>query len=131
MGNTESKKDREGQQQQPVRVQLNPTEIRLLMSNSEMSREEVIAWHEQFEKAFPCGYISKEQFKDMYKRLFVHGRPEKFAEFAFNAFDQDHNGKITLKEFIISTGFMAKLGAKYEEQSKRLELAFDLFDVWS
>jgi Ca2+-binding EF-hand superfamily protein len=130
MGNFESRKGVAGAPDpEPVHVELNATEIRLLMSNSELSRDDVLAWHKQFEKTFPRGYVTREQFVEIYQKLFTHGRPEKFAEFAFNAFDQDHNGKLTLKEFIISTGFLTRLGSKYEENTKRLELAFDIFDV--
>lgn len=43
---------------------------------------------------FPDGYIREAQFVKIFKELYNHGHPEKFAKFAFSAFDQDHNGKI-------------------------------------
>ncbi len=64
-----------------------------------------------------------------YERIYPIGKPEKFALFAFKAFDDDNSGRISFSEFILSTAFAIKKGSTREEQKGRLEMAFDIFDV--
>ncbi len=61
-------------------------------------------------------------------RSYKHGNPERFAQFAFAAFDKDKSGGISFQEFILSTSFMIKQDSSHESQMRRLELAFSIFD---
>jgi Ca2+-binding EF-hand superfamily protein len=92
---------------------LNEKEVSMLMTNTGLTRPEVEAWHKQFMTEFPSGYIDQKQFVELYKQTYTHGHPEKFAKFAFNAFDHDNSGKtsfIFVKYiFILASSFLPYL----------------------
>ena len=130
---------------------LTDKEIEMIMVNTNLSKEDVLKWHNQFLTEFKDGFINKKEFIDIYKNTYSTGNAQKFALFAFKAFDEDQNGKITFpgkakiifiyqvlilhifkiinKEFILSTSFLMKKNSPREDEQKRLELAFDIFDV--
>jgi Ca2+-binding EF-hand superfamily protein len=81
-----------------VQRDLNEKEIRMLMANTGLSLSEVQAWHKQFMTEFPNGCIDQKQFVQLYKQTYTHGNPDKFAKFAFLAFDDDHTGTISFDE---------------------------------
>ena len=84
-----------------------------------------------FKTEYPNGFRNKSQFLNIYKNLYKEGNPEKFAKFAFAAFDIDHNGKVTFDEFIICSSFLLNQDSNTEHENYRLALAFDIFDVRS
>jgi Ca2+-binding EF-hand superfamily protein len=79
-------------------------------------------------KEFPEGHIDKQVYIEIYKELYSYGHPEKFAQFAFSAFDLDNNGRITFDEFILSTCFLIKDEDDLTNEN-RLNAIFDIFDV--
>ena len=46
----------------------------------------------------PDGELTKEQFVDMYMKIFPGGNAEKFSENVFRIFDTDRSGTIDFKE---------------------------------
>ena len=64
----------------------------------------------------------------MYKKFYTYGNPEKYAKFAFKAFDADNNGKITFSEFLTATAFSINK-SQADDLEKSLEFAFDVYDV--
>ena len=92
MGNKNAKKNATGP--------LNEKEIQILMANTGLSRQQLLDWHRKFLTDYRDGFIDKKEFTTLYKQLYSHGNPAKFAEFAFKAFDDDHkleNFKINKK----------------------------------
>ncbi|CAJ0627456.1 4483_t:CDS:2 [Entrophospora sp. SA101] len=76
-------------------------------SNSKLSEEEIkelqkctYCRYKGFLKDCPTGELDKTEFQKIYKQFFPFGDPSKFADYVFNVFDEDKNGKIDFKEFI-------------------------------
>ena len=53
-----------------------------------------------FLKDCPSGQLDKTEFSRIYKQFFPFGDPGEFADYVFNVFDENKNGKIDFKEFI-------------------------------
>ncbi|CAF1093530.1 unnamed protein product [Brachionus calyciflorus] len=109
-------------------VSLKEKEIELLINNTGLSREEISEWHVQFIKDYPDGLIDLVEFTNLYKKFYKIGNPEKYAKFAFKAFDNDNNGRITFSEFLVATSFSINAN-KNDDAQKSLEFAFDIYDV--
>jgi Ca2+-binding EF-hand superfamily protein len=109
--------------------ELTEHEINMLAKTSGATREELHEWYKRFLADHPKGTIDESQFVELYKKTFTYGNAAKFAQFAFAAFDDDHNGKVTIGEFILATAFLIPKDASREQRVRRLELAFDIFDV--
>jgi Ca2+-binding EF-hand superfamily protein len=99
------------------------------MAATKLTREELVTWHRSFLEQYPRGHINKKEFIDIFNQLYKRGRPEKFSEFAFGAFDEDGNGKLSFHEFITSTAFFIRSESPSDENAERFSLAFDIFDV--
>lgn len=55
-----------------------------------------------FIKDCPSGELDKPEFQKIYKQFFPFGDPSTFADYVFNVFDSNKNGKIEFKEFIVA-----------------------------
>ena len=55
-----------------------------------------------FIKDCPSGELDKTEFQKIYKQFFPFGDPSTFADYVFNVFDSNKNGKIEFKEFIVA-----------------------------
>jgi hypothetical protein len=47
---------------------LNERELAMLVSNTGLSRQQVLDWHRQFLSEFPDGYIDKTEFANIYSK---------------------------------------------------------------
>ena len=52
---------------------LNEQEIQLLVSNTGLSRQEVVDWHQKFLLEFSDGLIDKKEFVNIYKQVYREG----------------------------------------------------------
>ena len=64
----------------------------------------------------------------MYRKFYNYGNPDKYAKFAFKAFDDDKSGKITFGEFLIATAFSIN-SSREDDAQQSLEFAFDIYDA--
>jgi Ca2+-binding EF-hand superfamily protein len=60
--------------------------------------------HKDFIKKYPKGRMSKEAFIELFNR---GGDFEDLADLIFSLFDQDHNGTIDFREFIITINMIS------------------------
>ncbi|CAF1029639.1 unnamed protein product [Brachionus calyciflorus] len=109
-------------------IELKEKEIVLLMKKTSLSRQEILDWHAQFLKDYPDGLIDLNEFTTLYQKFYNYGNPERYAKFAFNAFDDDKSGKITFGEFLIATAFSIN-SSRDDDTQQSLEFAFDVYDV--
>lgn len=72
----------------------------------------------------PDGELTKEQFVDMYMKIFPGGNAEKFSENVFRIFDTDRSGTIDFKEFMLALHVTSN-GSPEE----KLKWAFRMYDV--
>ncbi len=97
-----------------------------------MENDEAIKiWFETFLDECPDGTMEKEQFIKLYNATFKHhGRSaEKLAKFAFAYFDDEHNGRISIGDFVRSTSLSLKSNATSDQRIERLGLVFDALDL--
>jgi Ca2+-binding EF-hand superfamily protein len=98
---------------------------------------------------FPEGYITERDYVAQFRQIVIinhikgnkikkkklintkykTGDPKKFAHFAFKTFDRNSDKIISFDEFLFSTCFLVQDGQSREDKRRRLEIAFDMFDV--
>lgn len=65
------------------------------------------------------------EFIRIYQELHPFGDAEKYARLAFNAFDRDKSGRVSLAEYLIAT--CGVFGRK-DDRERVVDLAFDIYD---
>jgi Ca2+-binding EF-hand superfamily protein len=78
------------------KVSLTEDDIQFIMANTDLERDRIIAWHDDFRRKCPNNRIDKAMFVSFYKNLIPGDHPDedKFCEAVFEAFDSDANGYI-------------------------------------
>lgn len=94
-----------------------------LQKATSFNKKELQQWYKGFIKDCPSGTLDKGQFLGIYKQFFPFGDPSSFAEFVFGVFDQDKNGVIDFKEFIVALNVTSR--GTLED---KLSWAFLLYD---
>jgi len=77
-----------------------------------------------FVKDCPSGSLDRDGFSQIYQQVFSFGDPGDFADFVFNVFDGDGNGKVDFREFICGLSITSR--GSLEE---KLEWTFQLYDI--
>ncbi|CAG8541598.1 104_t:CDS:2 [Racocetra fulgida] len=105
-------------------------------SNSKLNEDE-LREYKGFLKDCPSGELDKIEFQKIYKQFFPFGDPSRFAEYVFDVFDENKNGKIEFKEFICALSVtsrgkldenMVKLPPDEDTPEKRVKKIFSLMD---
>ncbi|CAF0775221.1 unnamed protein product [Rotaria sordida] len=85
--------------------------------------DEIQYFYYDFLKYTPNGYLTLDDFERLYQTLFRNGISEKFAEYAFRAYDTNQDGIIDFEEFIKGLYYTTKASA-----NEKIRWAFDLCD---
>lgn len=73
---------------------LDPHLLNDLMRRTNFDEKELKSWYKGFLKDCPSGYLAKDQFIEMYKKVFRQGDATKLAACVFRRFDVNQDGKI-------------------------------------
>lgn len=129
-------------------VNLTDEDVQFLMNNTSYSEKEIRDWYKGFQVDCPDGKLSRDKFIEIYKVFFKGGNPEKFCQHVYRTFDEDGNGWIDFKEFLMAIGIttstnpreklkvsvrcvalMKALTFDISNKSPKIKLAFNIYDV--
>ena len=103
---------------------LNPQDMKELQKSTKYNAEEIKDWYRGFVEDFPDGYLTIEQFKDIYQNFYPNGNASAFADNTFRAFDHNKDGSIDFREFM--TGLSMSSKGSYDE---KMQWIFQLYDT--
>ncbi|KAI8378447.1 calcium-binding protein NCS-1 [Blakeslea trispora] len=103
---------------------LSPEQLTDLQKCTYFEKKELQQWYKGFLKDCPSGQLDKTEFQKIYKQFFPFGDPSRFADYVFNVFDEDKNGMINFKEFIVALSVTSR--GRVDE---KLLWAFQLYDI--
>ncbi|XP_071502401.1 hippocalcin-like protein 1 [Diadema antillarum] len=103
---------------------LSPQEVTDLHYQTNFSKEEINEWYSMFLQESPKGQMCKEEFGQLYTRVFPEGTTGSFTNNVFRTFDKDSNGFIDFNEFIIGMGILSR--GSYHQ---KLAWVFSLYDI--
>ena len=81
-------------------------------------------WYRGFKQDVLCGYLTKDDFTDIYGAFFPGGSATVFVDNTFRAFDRNNNGKVDFREFL--TGLSKSSQGSFEDKMKWV---FQLYDT--
>ena len=113
MGNTDGK--------------LKSKELETLRIDTEFTDNELKEWYQWYRGILldmPNGKMDVEEFKKIYNRMFPSGVDDKYAEHVFRSFDQNKDGQIDFREFVISISITSRGTIE-----QKLQWAFKVYDI--
>ena len=103
---------------------LKPVLLNDLRENTEFTSNEIQKWYRQFHRDYPNGYLTLEEFQQLYASFFPCGETSAFAEHLFRSLDTDNDGWLDFREFIIGLSLLTRGSLR-----GRLAWAFSLYDI--
>ena len=104
----------------------NATELRgsddVLSTN--FTDDEIVELRRNLFAVFPQGYLTENDFVQLYSSKYAYGDARDFSKLVFRAYDTDGDGRVEFNEFIC--GLSVSLHA---ENRMKTELAFSICDV--
>ncbi|EYC05171.1 hypothetical protein Y032_0083g1627 [Ancylostoma ceylanicum] len=108
------------------KVHYKPESLDALVEKTHFSRYELKYLYQCFKQNCPSGYVTREQFIQIFRSFFsIHRYSDAslYAELVFNTFDDDRNNRISFSEFVIQLSLFTK-----GTLAQRLDWLFDLYD---
>eukprot|EP01134_Creolimax_fragrantissima_P001436 CFRG1436T1 len=103
---------------------LNQQQLGELLECTYFDHRELQQWHNAFLKDCPSGALDQDEFQKLYKQLFPLGDPSGFSLHVFRTIDEDKDGFISFKEFMIALSIASRGNTE-----EKLEWAFRLYDI--
>ncbi|XP_065322584.1 neuronal calcium sensor 1-like isoform X2 [Gordionus sp. m RMFG-2023] len=89
-----------------------------------VNRKEINEWYENYIRECPDGKLHKKEFQKMYTQFFPEGNSTQFSEIIFDVFDENKDGYLNFREFILSLSIISR-GTSEE----KLDWAFSMYDL--
>ncbi|ETN72058.1 EF hand [Necator americanus] len=108
------------QEMDDQKVHYKPESLDILVNETHFSRYELKYLYQSFKQNCPSGYVTREQFIQIFRSFFsIH----RFSELVFNTFDDDRNNRLSFSEFAVQLSLFSK-----GTLEQRLDWLFDLYD---
>ncbi|VDM78106.1 unnamed protein product [Strongylus vulgaris] len=113
------------------KIRYKPESLDVLMQETHFSKYELKYLYQCFKQNCPSGFVTREQFIQIFRSFFAIHRlsdASQYAELVFNTFDDDRNNRISFsarlfKEFVVQLSLFSKGSLAH-----RLDWLFDLYD---
>ena len=103
---------------------LAPKELSDLNLQTNFSEEELQQWYKGFIKECPNGSLTMPEFKKIYSDFFPRGDATSFAEYVFNAFDENQDGTLDFREFMCALSVSTR-----GSLDQKIQFAFRIYDI--
>lgn len=107
---------------------LSEPDYKYIVEQTGLSRSEIKSIYQDFVKESVNGELDLEGFIDFYSSLSTDRLVKEFlknnAQFIFDTFDKDHNGRVSFREFMCA--YVLTTPGNLE---KKLEYTFELYDM--
>ncbi|ESO07351.1 hypothetical protein HELRODRAFT_125603, partial [Helobdella robusta] len=106
-------------------TKIKKSEFSDILQGVRYTPEEISKIHKSFLLNFPKGKISRLNFLTTYSKMFEnYAEAQEFTDHMFRAYDENKDGEISFKEFLITLNTKNK-GTKED----KLRWAFRMYDV--
>ena len=76
---------------------LSVEDMTFLQAKTQLDQASIQGWYEGFLKDCPSGELTKEQFVEMYSKIFPSGNADNFSKNIFRTFDTNNSGTIDFR----------------------------------
>ena len=102
---------------------LDQNDLKALEKESHFTQAELEDWYKTFLNSYPGGIVTRDEFKDVYKLTFPDNDVDAFSDYIFQAFDNNRDGVLNYKEFIVGLSLTTKC-----DLDEKLHWAFNFYD---
>lgn len=97
-------------------------ELEVLLKRTKFNKEDIEKWYKIFMKSHPDGKMSRDQFHDIYGKVYTE--EESISENIFKSFDHNGDGEVSFRELMITLS-LSNAGSPEE----KLKWLFDVYDL--
>ena len=100
-------------------------EVDELLEQTKFKKKEIKQWYHDFIKDCPGGNLNKEQFNDLYSKLYISPESnQQKTDHIFRSLDTNHDNVVSFRE-LLSALSLSKRGTIKE----KMEWLFEIYDV--
>jgi len=106
------------------KTRLSAEDMQFLQTKTQLDQASIENWYEGFLVDCPSGELSRDQFCEMYSKIFPSGNADNFSKNIFRTFDTNNSGTIDFREFML-----ALHATSHGSPEEKLAWAFRMYDV--
>merc|ERR1740124_1498636 len=103
---------------------LPAADLTTLLDQTNFKEKELKRWFKKFIHDYPDGRMSRDQFMDIYTKIYKSGSAERLAEHIFRSFDTNGDDEICFKELMCCFSVTSRGSVR-----EKLEWAFNVYDL--